>query len=250
MELRDALGLPITSDGFKLTYNESEVTSKNLIPFYLKDVAKVFPSNEKQDNNVEIYRVYENVRNVHEKEAWAGFDFDLIVLHPGMLSNVYNKTLGYYRSFAENGFRYPEVIQVADGYIELFLQKPSEMHTRIMDAVLIRAQKYDLISIPPAYGVTIINPSEKVSIVSRIRSSEVEEDKESYFSTKGECYYRHAEGRWDYNANYEEIPPLRLGEPQNKWKPFKRGTPIYLSFIYNPKVKNDLTVPDPVQFIL
>ena len=73
---------------------------------------------------------------------------------------------------------------------------------------------------------------------------------EGFEKTRGECYYRMEEGRWDFNSTYEEIPALRLEETQNQWKSLKRGILIYVSYINNPNKLRNLVEPDPIDFIL
>ena len=249
MNLREYIGLPIESDDKTIKYSTNEIVVKSVIITKTNDI-KFFLKEKNDLEEEEVFRVYQTTRSVEDKELWDDISFDIIVIQPGNLGNEYKKTLGYYRSFADNGYRYPEVYQITEGYVEFFLQQPSQSHNKIRDAVMIRAQRYDVIVVPPAYGVTLINPSEKKAIVSRIRAMDTEEITEQYIQTRGECYYRLEEDKWDFNENYEEIPMMRLEEPQNKWKSLKRGIPIYTSYTYNPTRFNGLVEPDPVEFVL
>ena len=248
MNLREYIGLPIESDDKIINFNSNEIDVKSVLIYETKDIQ--YYIKDKDSLEEEIYRVYQTVRTIEDKELWDDISFDILVIQPGNAGIEYKKTIGYYRSFAENGYRYPEIYQVAEGYVEFFLQQPSQSHEKIKDAVMIRAQRFDVVVIPPAYGLTLINPSEKKTIVTRIRAMEVEEISEQYKQTQGECYYRLEEDKWVFNEKYEEIPMLRLEEPQNKWKSFKRGIPIYASYTYNPKRFHGLVEPDPVEFIL
>ena len=252
MDIRESIGLPIESDEEKISYISNEINVKKIIS-YKKENLQDFVKNriwETNEEKQEVYRLYQEVNKVEDKEFWTDIQFDIIVMWPGSLGEEYSKTIGYQRSTAENGFRFPEIYQMAEGYAEFFLQQPRERHEQIKEAIMIRAQKFDLIVIPPSYNVTIINPSEKKNVISRLRASDVEEMTEHYAKTKGECYYRLEEGKWEFNANYEEIPVLRLEEPQNQWKSLKRGIPVYASYIYNPRRFRYLVEPDPVEFIL
>ena len=248
MNLREYIGLPIVSNDKTIEFNSNEIAIKSVVITETKDIKHFLRSNESLEEK-EVFRVYRTIRTIEDKEIWDNISFDIIVIQPGNLGKEYMKTIGYYRSYAENGFRYPEVYQVAEGYVELFLQQPSHNHERIKDALMIRAQRFDVVIIPPAYGVTLINPSEKKAIVTRIRATEVEEISEQFKKTQGECYYRLEKDKWDFNDKYEEIPALRLGGPQNKWKSIKRGIPIYTSFVFNPKLVRFLVEPDPVEFM-
>ena len=250
MDLRESIGLPIKSDEKTIQFNTTEISVKNTFIFKTVDVKHVLNKQDLRKENIEVFRVYENVKKVEDKELWDSIGFDIILIQPGYLGNENMKTIGYYRSFAENGFRYPEIYQVAEGYIEFFLQQHRDNHEQVKDAVMIRAQKFDLVVIPPSYGITLINPSEKKTVVARIRAIDAEQGIDKYKQTAGECYYRTVEGKWEFNENYEEIPVLRLEAPQNIWKSMKRGIPIYTSYIYNPKRFKSLVEPNPAEFIL
>ncbi len=252
MDLRESLGLSVQSDELSLIYDNNEVIVKNIFFHKAKDFVSGLSLErwEGMNEEEEVFRVYEGLRRVEDKELWDNLRFDVITIQHGNLGNICKSTLSYYRSLAENGYHYPEIYQVVDGYAEFFLQQPGIKHENVKDAVLIRVQKFDVIIIPPAYGVSIINPSEKRTILARIRADEAKEIIDPFEKTKGPCYLRLVEGRWEFNTNYEEIPQLRLGEPQNKWKTVKRGIPMYASYIYRPKHFQVLIEPDPAEFQL
>ncbi|MCE7741149.1 MAG: hypothetical protein GOP50_01700 [Candidatus Heimdallarchaeota archaeon] len=252
MDLRESLGLSVESDEIALIYDNNEISVKNLIIYKVKDIESNL--NQKQwegkDEDEEAFRVYEGIRRIEDKELWDDIRFDVVIVQPGILGETFKSTLGYYRSLAENGYNYPEIYQVVDGYAEILLQQPGEKHEQVKDAVLLRVQKFDAIIVPPVYGISIINPSEKRTVLARIRADEAKEITKEFEKTKGTCYRRKEEGKWDFNENYEEIPQLRLGEPQNKWKTVKRGIPIYASYVYRQKHFRTLVEPDPAEFIL
>ena len=251
MDLRDILGLPIESNETTITFTDAEITFKSLFIQNLAEFKSILELDvDENGDELEVYRTYERIRKIQDKELWNDITYSLVVLQSGQLNGNYFNTIGYYRSFAENGYCYPEIFQLAEGYAEFLLQQPRENHEQVKDVVVIRLQKYDILVVPPSYGVTIINPSDKKTIISRIRASDAEEIKEPFHNTKGGCYSRFAERKWDYNPNYDEIPNLRLGEPQNKWKSLKRGIPIYSSYAYNPRYFKTLIEPDPSLFIL
>ncbi len=250
--MREYLGLPIESTEEMIQYNSNEVDVKKITVYKVKDLQlsvlkQVWKSKETEK---EVFRVYEEVKKTEDKEFWDDMRFDLIVVQAGNLGEEFIKTLGYYRSFADNEYRYPEIYQLIEGYAEFVLQQQGEYHEKVKDVIMIRAQKQDLLAIPPSYGVTIINPSQKKTILARIRATNAEEISSDYKRSRGECYYRIKDGRWEYNNNYEEIPALRLGEPQNRWKSMKKGIPIYVSYMYNPKRYNSLVEPDPTEFTI
>jgi oxalate decarboxylase/phosphoglucose isomerase-like protein (cupin superfamily) len=252
MDLRESTGLPIVSEETALKYSESEISVKDMQIIKTEDVSKFLLKDEWEgkEKEKEVYRIYQKIRKVEDKHLWDVMRFDFIVLQPGKLGEEYHKTIGYYRSYSGTGYRFPEVYQVVEGYSEFFLQQFSDNHEKIKDAVMIRAQKFDVVVVPPSYGVTVINPSEQKTVLARIRSDDAKELMIDYEKTKGECYVRGDEGRWKFNENYFEIPNLRLEPPQNKWRSLKRGIPIYSIYIYKPKIFAPLLEPDPADYII
>jgi glucose-6-phosphate isomerase len=252
MDLRESLGLSVESDEVALIYDNNEISVKNLLIYKIKDVESNLAQEnwEGKNEEEEVFRVYEGVRRVEDKELWDTIRMDVLVIQPGKLGDCFKHTQGYYRSLAENGYNYPEIFQVVDGYAEILLQQSGNTHEQAKDAIMIRVQKFDSFVVPPVYGISIINPSEKRTILSRIRADEAKEITESFVKTKGTCYLRKIDRTWEFNDNYEEIPQLRLAEPQNKWKTVKRGIPIYASYVYRPKHFQPLVEPDPAEFLL
>ncbi len=252
MDLRESTGLPIVSEEIALKYSENEISVKGIQIIKTEDVSSFLLNTEwkGKDKEKEVYRIYHGIRKVEDKHFWDVMRFDFIIIQTGKLGEEYNKTTGYYRSIAGTGYRFPEIYQVVEGYSEFLLQQSSEYHEKIKDAVMIRAQKFDVVVVPPSYGVTIINPSEQKTVLARIRSDDAKELKTDYEKTKGECYVKEEDGRWTYNENYHEIPNLRLEPPQNKWRSLKRGIPIYSIYIYKPKIFAPLLEPDPADYIL
>ncbi len=252
MDLRESLGLAVESDEVALIYDNNEISVENLLVYKVKDLESNLGHQEWEGKSEEeeVFRVYEGIKRIVDKELWGDIRFDVVIVQAGKLGDSYKSTGGYYRSLADNGYTYPEIYQVVDGYAEILLQQPGEKHEQVKDVIMIRAQKFDAIIIPPVYGVSIINPSDKRTIIARIRADEAKEITEEFERTKGTCYKRLEDGRWEFNEKYEEIPNLRLGEPQNKWKTVKRGIPIYASYVYRPKHFRTFVEPDPAEFQL
>ncbi len=252
MVLNENLGLPIASKEDELLLPEHLVETKGIISYKgndLKTLTKKQKWTEKEKEEL-IYKTYLDVKRIEDKSYWEKVQFDILMILSGKIGNEFKKTRAYYRSIADNGVHYPEVFQVAEGYIEFFLQKPTKKHTIVNDIVVIRAQKMDIIAVPPSYGVTLINPADKNAVVGRIRSREVEEIVEPFEETQGESYYKLTDGRWEYNAKYDEIPMLKLEPTQNSWRHMKRGTPVYESQIKHPNAVAPLVIPNPLDFNL
>jgi len=250
MELRESLGLPIAFEEGQLQYNDNEVTIKTVQRYTEKDLEKIFRDKKTEKENKELYRVYKEVRKIEDKELWEEVCFDIIVIKPGKIGKEYVKTRGYYRTIAENGYRFPEILQIVEGYAEVLLQQPSEKHEKVKEAILVRMQKMEILAVSSNYGVTIINPSNKNAVIARIRAKEAKEITKDFEETRGGCYYGMEGGKWEFNENYEEIPNLRLEPPQNKWKSLKRGIPIYSIYTYKPRMFAPLLKPDPLDYLL
>ncbi len=252
MELRESTGLSIVSEETALKYSDSEISVKDVVIHKIKDISNFLLKKEWEgkDEEEEVFRIYRGLKKVEDKHLWDVMRFDFLIIQAGKLGEEYYKTFGYYRSFAGTGYRFPEIYQVAEGYSEFLLQQFGETHEKIKDAVMIRAQKFDVVVVPPSYGVTVINPSNQKTVLVRIRADDTKEINNDYEKTKGECYTRGEEGRWNYNENYHEIPNLRLEPPQNKWRSLKRGIPIYSIYVYKPSIFAPLLEPDPADYVI
>ncbi|MCK4896689.1 MAG: hypothetical protein KAS47_07765, partial [Candidatus Heimdallarchaeota archaeon] len=146
MDLRDVLGLPIESNETAITYNEAEITSKSLFIQNLVEHKQILKIDKDEiGEDLEVYRTYEGIRNIQDKELWNNITYSILVLQSGQINGRYFNTIGYYRSFAENGYCYPEIFQLAEGYAEFLLQQPRENHEKVKDVVVIRMQKYDIL---------------------------------------------------------------------------------------------------------
>lgn len=248
--LREYTGLPIKLTEQGIEGEGSNVSIKKEIEVKVKELKNVLMEEEIENEEEVVYKIYKDVKLVEHKETWGNVRFDLIVMWPKKLGEEYSKIKGYYRSIADNGFRYPEIFQVAEGYAEFILQQPGDKHEKVKKAIIVRAQRMEVVIIPPAFGVTIINPTTEKTVIARIRARDAEEVSKEYEKTKGECYYRIEKEKWIPNNNYEELPLLEIQLPQNKWKIMKRGIPIYEAQLYNPKTTETLIYPDPSEFIL
>ena len=252
MELRESTGLPICSEETTLRYSESEISVKDVLIHKVEDISNFLLENEWEgkEKDKEVFRIYRGVKKVEDKSLWDVMRFDFLIIQAGKLGDEYYKTSGYYRSFAGTGYRFSEIYQVVEGYSEFLLQQFGETHEKIKDAVMIRAQKFDVIVVPPSFGVSIINPSDQKTVLARIRADDAKEIKDDYERTKGDSYIRRDEGKWMYNENYHEIPNLRLEPPQNKWRSLKRGIPIYSIYVYKPRIFAPLLKPDPADYVI
>ncbi len=252
MNLKETTGLTIISSDAGIIFNDDEIEVEVINSYSVNDLMNVFKEETVEEEELEkvVYKEYKNMKQITDKAYWEEVELDLLFINPGKVGEEFYKTKGYYRTIADNGFHYPEILQVAEGYVEILLQRPGREEEEVKEVILFLCQKYDLIPIPPAYGVTIINPTNDKAIIARIRAKEAEELREPYEKTKGECYYRLIDNKWIYNENYSEIPIMKKKELVNRWKAMKRGTPIYETQVNYKETTRNLIIPDPKEFII
>ena len=98
MNLREYIGLPIERKENELSYNENEISVKNIVSIKIKDLQS-YLKKEKWDENdkvTEIYKVYEDVKAIEHKEVWELAIFDVLLINPMILGNECAKTISYY----------------------------------------------------------------------------------------------------------------------------------------------------------
>ena len=119
MSFREILGLSIDSMEDSLSFKPEVVDSKPLISYSVDDVRGYLKGTGSNESSSVPYLLhYPDVRAVSDKPAWVDGIFDLFVLLPGFHEGEYTRTSGHYRNEAENGFHFPELYQVIEGYTE------------------------------------------------------------------------------------------------------------------------------------
>ncbi len=248
MIFRDILGLPISYIEQELVFNRELIYAKKTKSYSTTDLALRGDKGDDREHGL-VYKQYPDVYLVQDKVFWEDIVFDIFMIYTGFQGEEFNQIPGHYTSIAPNGFHYPELYQIIEGYAEFVLQQPNESHERVKDAILYRANSRDIIIVPPTHGVTIINPSDKNTIIARIRGREAEDVRKPFTDTHGACYYREKNNKWSYNTNYQEIPTLRLLPTPDKWKIFHRGLSIYQTIVNNPGISKRFIEPIASDFI-
>ncbi len=167
-------------------------------------------------NNVELYYMYREL-SLGKNDALTmkehGLRYDITVIPPRMLGCEFVKTAGHYHPVVlGTDTTFPEIYEVLSGEAHYMMQKLEA--GRIKDVILIKAQEGDKVIIPPGYGHLTINASNKVLKM----ANWVARDFESIYSPikekGGGAYFILRKGIVK-NERYDELPEIRLFEPNN-----------------------------------
>ncbi|AKB27450.1 Glucose-6-phosphate isomerase [Methanosarcina siciliae C2J] len=140
--------------------------------------------------------------------------YDITRIPPGMLGSEYVKTVGHYHPLVPGtDVSYPELYQVLDGSATYVLQKakPGEEDI-VLDVAVIKAEKGDLVLVPPGYGHVTINASEKTLEMANWVCREFSSVYEPIKRLSGAAYFLLKDG-FAKNPLYRDIPPIRYLKP-------------------------------------
>lgn len=186
-----------------------EVDPKNKKPEirYLYDMREVLYDKEwaKTAPNLELYYMY---RGIKEEK---GLRYDITIIPAKMLGKEYNKTKGH-----EHIGNYGEIYIVLSGKAIYLMQK--RKGKEILDTYAVKAEKGNVIIIPPNYGHLTINPCSKKLKMANWMASSVKSDYKTIEKLKGACYFYTKTG-WIKNKNYRKVPELRFEKPLKSLSP-------------------------------
>jgi len=155
----------------------------------------------KTADNLELYYMY---RGLEEKD---GLRYDITTIPSKMLGSEFVKTKGHYHVGAGQ-----ELYTVLDGSAIYLLQKKNEAGD-IEDAYAVKAERGDVVIMPPFYGHVTINPSKiKELKMANWVSKDCKSDYSEFVKLEGACYY-YTNKNWVKNENYKNVPDLRFEEP-------------------------------------
>ncbi|MEM3400057.1 MAG: glucose-6-phosphate isomerase family protein [Candidatus Micrarchaeia archaeon] len=154
---------------------------------------------ETADKEKVLYYMY---RDLEPRFSPLGLRYDVTIIPPEKMGCELVKTAGHYHPLARNGKTYPEIYEVLEGDAHYLLQKKEE--GRIVEVLLIKAEKGDRVIIPPNYGHVTINPSENVLVMANIVCRDFSSIYREYEEKHGAVYYELVGGRFVKNDNYEE----------------------------------------------
>lgn len=166
-----------------------------------KDMYYMFRDLAKNDSDLEL------IKSQHLR-------YDITVIPPGMLGSEYIKTVGHYHpKVPGKDVSYPEIYQVLEGSAMYLLQKVEHGEEDIVqDIAIIKAEKGDLVLIPPEYGHVTINASETTLEMANWVCRDFSSVYEPIKRLCGASYFLLKDG-FAKNPLYKEVPPLRYLEP-------------------------------------
>jgi glucose-6-phosphate isomerase len=189
-----------------------EINLKNLAPDIrrLNDVRNVLHDQEwlKAADNIELYYMYRGI------EKKGDLRYDVTIIPAKMLGSEFVKTKGHYHIGA-----WPELYTVLEGQAIYLLQKKNSSGG-IENAYAVKAEKGDVVIMPPFYGHVTINPSETQELkMANWISDNCKSDYSDFEKLQGACYYYilqpgSGQATWIKNKNYKSVPELRFEEPQ------------------------------------
>lgn len=219
---------------------------------YLNDLKDVVYDKEwlKTAPNLELYYMYKDLAETERDFMQIiknDLRYDITIIKPGRLGKEFGKTLGHDHPIVPGtDITYPELYEVLDGKAIFFLQDSE--NNKIKDAVAIKAESGDKIIVPPNYEHLIINTGKTdLKICDWIYRSFKSNIYKPFKMRHGFSYYA-LKGlfgvKWVKNPNYESIPKIKSGKPNNFYKfNLHKDQPIYrlvdnlnkLDFLKNPQ---------------
>lgn len=170
--------------------------------------------------------------------------YDITRIPPGMLGSEYIKTLGHYHpKVPGTDVFYPEIYQVLEGSATYLLQKvePGEEDI-VLDVAVIKAEKGDLVLVPPGYGHVTINASEKTLEMANWVCRDFSSVYEPVKRLSGGAYFLLKDG-FAKNPLYRDIPSIRYATPLSSDEfGLDSGENMY-ELIYNADRLRFLTAP-------
>ena len=236
----------------RLLYDDSTLT-------LFKDGEKLTPTTRSLEELVDVLLdknflaqadkktiLYYMFRDIHRKEDEAPLRrnrirYDVTIIPPRTLGREYVKTAGHYHPEARKGLTYTEIYEVLHGEAHYLLQKAEK--EKVVDVLLVDAEKGDKVIIPPNYGHVTINPSEKTLIMTNLVSNEFQSLYEPYREHRGAAYFELKDGTFKENENYGGLPLLRRFRAERR-KQFPANRDIYTLFVENPDLFKFLNEPE------
>jgi len=169
------------------------------------------------ERNKDMYYMFRDLAKSdadHEAIESHHLRYDITRIPPGMLGSEYVKTVGHYHPpVPGTDVSYPEIYQVLDGSATYLLQKvePGEEDI-VLDVAVIKAEKGDLVLVPPGYGHVTINASDKTLEMANWVCRDFSSVYEPIKRLSGAAYFLLKDG-FAKNPLYRDIPPIRYLKP-------------------------------------
>ncbi len=200
-----------------------------------------------ESRNKEIYYMFRDLaKNDADLEAIKAnhLRYDITVIPPGMLGSEYIKTVGHYHPHVPGtDVSYPEIYQVLEGSATYLLQKVEHEEEDVaLDVVVIKAEKGELVIVPPGYGHVTINTSEKNLEMANWVCRDFSSIYEPIKRLCGASYFLLKDG-FAKNPLYRDVPSIRYLEPLAYDKLGLNSEEDMYELIYNIEKLRFLTSP-------
>lgn len=177
----------------------------------------------------ELYYMYRELSRTEsdlQSMRKAGLRYDITVIPPARLGKEFVKTKGHYHPIVPGAkVSYPEIYQVLEGEAIYLLQRAEGEN--VLDAVVIEAEKGDVVIVPPGYGHISINRSETVLKMANWVCTYFSSVYEPIRKAGGGAYYLLDEG-FVANPGYPEVPEIRRVKPvESELLGLSRGEDMY-----------------------
>jgi glucose-6-phosphate isomerase len=195
--------------------------------------------------NIELYYMYRDVfLDKKDKKTMEenNLRYDITIIPPMKLGKEFVKTAGHYHPFVPGTkITYPEVYEVLDGEAHYLLQKKE--NDKIMDVVLVSAEKNEKVIIPPGYAHVTINPSKNVLKMANWVASNFSSVYEPIKKMQGAAYFETTTG-FIKNENYRYLPEIRFLKPkEHRDAGLVRDKDMYYIIRDKPELLGFLTKP-------
>lgn len=189
-----------------------------------------------------VYYIYRALYRTKDKPLLESYKvrYDISIIPSGNLGEEYIKTAGHYHPISENGLTYPEIYEIIAGKAHYLLQ---QLHReKILDVVIVEAEKGDKILIPHGYGHVTINPSRETLIMANLVSSNFDSIYEPMKKKGGAAYFELTGGRFIKNKRYIDVPKIRVAKATASTR-FPHNKNLYALFIESPEDFEFLNTP-------
>lgn len=200
----------------------------------------------KSQSNFDLYYIY---RDLYKNESDGkiikqnNLRYDITIIPPKLLGSEFVKTLGHYHPIInKSNLSYTEIYQVLEGQATYLLQKIKKDRS-VEDFIVIKAKKMDYVIIPPNYGHTTINESNKTLKMANWVCDNFSSEYELIKKMNGLAYFLTTKG-FVKNLKYKNVPKIRKLKAINFSKyGLKKGVNMYnlvknidqLKFLINPE---------------
>ncbi|MBT3407412.1 glucose-6-phosphate isomerase, partial [Candidatus Woesearchaeota archaeon] len=166
--------------------------------------------------------------------------YDVTIIPPGSLGEEFVKTKGHYHPNVKGTFvSYPEMYQVLEGQGVFIIQKT--LLNSVIDVIMLKASKGDIILIPPNYGHVTINSGKTRLKIANWVSNSFESIYSDYEEKGGAAYYYFTNNEFVKNKKYSALPNIREKITPDFRKVF--GVNDMYELIKDPKVLGFLNCP-------